>query len=52
MDVETADFYSNVRDAYLRIAKAEAHRFRIVDANGSIEETHTKVAEVISEFLS
>jgi len=52
MDVETAYFYSNVRDAYLRIAKAEAHRFRIVDANGSIEETHTKVAEVISEFLS
>lgn len=52
MDVETADFYSKVRDAYLRMAKAEPDRFSIIDANGSIEETHAKVAKVISEFLS
>ena len=52
MDVETADFYEKVRDAYLRLAKAEPKRFAIIDANGSIEETHAKVAKVISEFLS
>ena len=52
MDVETADFYSKVRDAYLRIAKSEPDRFVIVDGNGSVEETHAKVAEVISNFLT
>ena len=51
MDVETADFYLKVRDAYLRLAKAEPERFAIIDANGSIEETHVKVAKVISGFL-
>jgi len=52
MDVETAEFYSRVRDAYLRIAKAESNRFSTIDANGTIEETHASVAEVISKFLS
>jgi len=51
MDVETAEFYSNVRTAYLRIADAEPQRFRILDANGSIEDTHAKVLEMITDFL-
>jgi len=52
MDVETAEFYSRVRDAYLRIAKTESNRFSTIDANGTVEETHASVAEVISKFLS
>lgn len=51
MDEETADFYSDVRDAYLKIAAKEPKRFRVINANGSIEETHAKVAELVSEFL-
>ena len=51
MDAETADFYSNVRDAYLKIAASEPDRFKILDANGSIEETHSKVVEIVTEFL-
>lgn len=51
MDQETAEFYDRVRDAYLEIAANEPARFRIIDANGSIEETHATVAEVITEFL-
>lgn len=51
MDEETADFYSDVRDAYLKIAAKEPKRFRVINANGSIEETHAKVAEIVSEFL-
>lgn len=51
MDRETAEFYDRVRDAYLEIAAAEPDRFRVIDANGSIEETHATVSEVISEFL-
>jgi dTMP kinase len=51
MDVETAEFYSKVRTAYLGIADREPERFRILDANGSIEGTHAKVAEMITNFL-
>jgi dTMP kinase len=51
MDQETAEFYDRVRDAYLEIAAKEPARFRVIHANGSIEETHAKVAEVVAEFL-
>jgi dTMP kinase len=51
MDAETADFYANVRLAYFKIAKNEPERFKVLDANGSIEETHAKVVEAVTEFL-
>lgn len=51
MDAETADFYANVRKAYLSIADREPDRFMVLDANGSIEETHKKVVAIVTEFL-
>ena len=51
MDKETADFYERVRDAYLQIAQREPKRFRVIDANGSIEEIKKKVLEIVTEFL-
>lgn len=51
MDVETAEFYAKVRTAYLGIADAEPKRFKIIDANGSIESTHAIVVEMITDFL-
>ena len=51
MDVETAEFYSNVRKAYLAIAKAEPERFKVLDANGSLEDTHAQVIHAITDFL-
>ena len=51
MDVETGEFYAKVRTAYLGIADREPERFKILDANGSIEETHAKVTEMITNFL-
>ncbi len=52
MDRETGEFYARVRRAYLKIAEAEPQRFRIVDANGSTEEVHARVLEVVTQFLS
>ena len=52
MDRETADFYTRVRNAYLGIAKREPDRFRIIDANGSPDETHSKVLQLVSDFLN
>lgn len=51
MDLETAEFYSRVRDAYHGIAKRERKRFRIVDASGSIDEIHRAVLEIVTESL-
>ena len=51
LDSENAEFHSRVRDAYLEIAKAEAGRFRVIDARGSTQETHQIVMDIIIPFL-
>lgn len=51
MDRETTEFYDRVRKAYLKIAEKEPPRFRVIDANGSIEEVHAKVSEIVNIFL-
>ncbi len=51
MDMETADFYDRVRKSYLGIAEREPERFKLIDANGSIEETHKLVVEIVTRFL-
>lgn len=51
MDLETAEFYTRVREAYLGIAAREPERFKIVDANGSVDEIHRTVAEIVNGFL-
>jgi dTMP kinase len=51
MDRETAGFYERVRAAYLKIADKEKKRFRVIDANGSVEEIKTKVLDIVAQFL-
>jgi len=51
MDVETADFYSNVRKAYLAIAEKEPQRFRVIDSDGSVAEIQAAVVEIVTAFL-
>ena len=51
MDAETADFYSNVRAAYLALAEKEPKRFCVIDANRSVEEIQSKVIETATKFL-
>jgi dTMP kinase len=50
MDEETAEFYSRVRDAYLGIAEREPGRFRIVDAEGSVDDIHVSVVKLVDEL--
>ena len=52
MDFETAEFYKRVREAYLRIAERESGRFVVVDAEGSIEDIHSKVMELVRPTLA
>ena len=51
MDAESLEFYSRVRDFYLKIAAKEKKRFRVLNANGSISEVHKNVLETVTNFL-
>ena len=51
LEVEDVEFHTRVREAYLRIAEREPDRVRVLDASGSIEETHAKVVELVTAFL-
>ena len=51
MDAETAEFYERVRDAYLGFANREPERFKVIDANGTVNETHEMLVEIITAFL-
>jgi dTMP kinase len=52
MDLETVEFYERVRHAYLGIAEREPERFRVIDANGAIEEIYNVVVEMVEGKLS
>ena len=52
MDVETAEFYSRVRDAYLEIAAKENDRFSVIDANGPIEQVQARVLELVLPLMN
>ena len=51
LDAEDAAFHARVRDAYLRIAAADPTRVRVIDASGSVQETHAQVLQVATPFL-
>lgn len=51
LDLEDVAFHSRVRDAYLKIAANEPERVRIIDANGSVEDTHAAVVSLVIPFL-
>jgi dTMP kinase len=51
LDTEDAAFHTRVRNAYLAIAAAEPERVRLIDATGSVEETHARMTEVVIPFI-
>lgn len=51
LDIEDAEFHTRVRNAYVDMAKASPDRFRIIDARGSVGETHETVMEIVIPFL-
>jgi dTMP kinase len=51
LDAEDAAFHTRVRNAYLEMAAAEPDRVRIINASGSINETHERVLEVVIPLL-
>ena len=51
LDAEDAAFHTRVRDAYLKIAAAEPRRVRVIDAGGSVQETHAEVLKLVAPFI-
>lgn len=51
MDKEKSDFYERVRQSYLELAAKESKRFRVLDANRSVEEVHRTALEILTGFL-
>lgn len=51
-DLEKHDYRERVREGYLRIAEAEPHRVRIVDASGAIEDVAASASLIVDAFLA
>lgn len=51
LDIEDAEFHTRVRNAYLEIAKANPTRIRVIEARGSVQETHEVVMDIVMPFL-
>ncbi len=51
LDTEKADFHARVREEYLRIARAESERVKVIDTTGTIEDTQERLREIVVPFL-
>ncbi|HEV3468606.1 MAG TPA: dTMP kinase [Pyrinomonadaceae bacterium] len=51
LDAEDAAFHARVRDAYLKIAASDPDRVRVVDAGGSVQETHSQVMRLVMPLI-
>jgi dTMP kinase len=50
-DTQSVAFFETVRQAYLDMAAAEPHRFRLVDGSGSVEETDALIRGVVEPLV-
>jgi len=51
IDAEDLEFHRRVREGYLRIAKQNSQRWRVVDASKSPEEVFEEVRRIVEEKL-
>ncbi len=51
LDGESSDFHARVRDEYLRIARNDPQRVKVIETNRPVDETHERVKEIVVPFL-
>lgn len=52
LELEDVKFHKKVREGYLELAHREPERIKITDASGSIEEIHSKIVEIVTDFIA
>jgi dTMP kinase len=50
-DEQHADFHQRMRAGYLKMARNDPSRIRLVDASGAVEETHSKVMALVLPLI-
>lgn len=51
LENEVIEFHKQVRVGYLKIAKAEPERVRVIDAGGDVASIHEQVKKIVEEIL-
>jgi dTMP kinase len=51
-DEQHSDFHQRMREGYLKMARKDPSRIRLVDASGAVEETHSRVMELVLQLLT
>lgn len=49
---EKVEFHKRVREGFLELARAESHRFRIIDASRSVEEIAREIENIVDRELT
>lgn len=52
IDGEQKEFFINVRSTYLKLAKENSHRFRVIDASQSLDEVQLALGLVVDEMIA
>jgi dTMP kinase len=52
LDDENPEFHQRVREEYLKIAKLEPDRVKLIDTSGSVDHTHDLVKAIVVPFLN
>ena len=48
---EALEFHQSVRDGYHALADQDPERFRVIDADRSLQQIHSEITETIDQFL-
>lgn len=52
LDGEELGFYTRVREGFLDLARRDPGRFRLIDASGTVEETHAQVRRALEDLFA
>lgn len=50
-DEQHSDFHERMREGYLKMAREQPSRIKVVDASGAVEETHSRVMALVLPLL-
>ncbi|HGJ65237.1 TPA: dTMP kinase [bacterium] len=52
LESEHLDFHNKVRNGYISIAKNNPDRIKVIDANGTVDEIHSRIRHYVDKMIS